>query len=101
MIPEAIADDLSRRWGLLPFSGSPILRGSLRQLPKRLRTLLLAIPLLSNTISSETGLVTAEPSSSRRGSGARRMVWANREPNGRRALTLAPARANGAAIAGE
>jgi hypothetical protein len=36
------------------------MRGSLRPVTKRLRTLLLATPLLSNTVSSETGLVTVE-----------------------------------------
>ena len=36
------------------------MRESLRPVPKRLRTLLFAIPLLSNTVSSETGLVTVE-----------------------------------------
>ena len=46
-----VADGVFAVFGIVDMRGSP------RPVLKRLRTLLFAIPLLSNTVSSETGLV--------------------------------------------
>jgi hypothetical protein len=78
------------------------MRGSLRPVPKRLRTLLLVIPLLSATVSSEKDLITAEPSNSHGGSSDRNIAWAERESDGAGQQEFCRrARANEAANAGK